>query len=207
MADGGSGGHGGARSLFAYYGTLPSLPSSGSRCDEWNLVPWLVSPTLGGGHPFENNFTCAIERGRVARSSYVEWRIALGFCAPVPPNAIPVVLLLPDRAGRKWIWSSSSCSSGKCRRREREISIWTKALLCAHCGFATERKSGEGRGPPGNRYSVDGGILSSFETELCFFHFKSAVAVPDPCKKSRFEIYAGDYRSVDPRLWKKRFLH
>ena len=39
------------RSLFAYYGTLPSLPSSGSRCDEWNLVPWLVSPTLrGGGH-------------------------------------------------------------------------------------------------------------------------------------------------------------
>ena len=157
----------------------------------------------GGGHPFENNFTCAIERGRVARSSYVEWRIALGFCAPVPPNAIPVVLLLPDRAGRKWIWSSSSCSSGKCRRREREISIWTKALLCAHCGFATERKSGEGRGLPGSRYSLDGGILSSFESELCFFHFKSAVAVPDPCKKSRFEIYAGDYRSVDPRLWKK----
>ena len=67
MADG-DGGHARRRSLFAYYGTLPSLPSSGSRCDEWSLVPWLVSPTLGGGHPFENNFTCAIEdRGALAR--------------------------------------------------------------------------------------------------------------------------------------------
>ena len=71
---------------------------SGSRCDEWNSAPCLVSPTLvppSTGHPFENNFTCAIE----GRTSYVEWRITLGFCAPVPPppppspNAIPVVSL------------------------------------------------------------------------------------------------------------------
>ena len=117
-------------------------------------------------------------------------------------------------------WSSSSRiergENGSGRRRpvaQANVAVVSARFqsgqrhYCAHCGFAIERKSGEGRGLPGSRYSLDGGILSSFESELCFFHFKSAVAVPDPCKKSRFEIYAGDYRSVDPRLCKKRFLH
>ena len=90
------------------------------------------------------------------------------------------------RTGRKWISSSSSCGSvspraaGKCRRREREISIWTKAL---HCGFADERKSLRGASV-GSRYSsqtsLKGGILSSFEAEL---YSQIAVTVLNLCKK------------------------
>ena len=159
MADGGSGGHGGARSLFAYYGTLPSLPSFGSRCDEWNLVPWLVSPTLGGGHPFENNFTCAIERGSLAPRTWSgesHWAFVLP-CRRMPSR-----------------WSSSSRiergENGSGRRRPPPVAQANVAVVsarfqsgqrhyCAHCGFAIERKSGEGRGPPGSRYSLDGGIF------------------------------------------------
>ena len=101
------------------------------------------------------------------------------------------------RTGRKWISSSSSCGSvspraaGKCRRREREISIWTKAL---HCGFADERKSLRGASV-GSRYSsqtsLKGGILSSFEAEL---YSQIAVTVLNLCKKKSFEIYTGDCR-------------
>ena len=78
-------------------------------------------------------------RGSLVRG--VEWGITLSFCAPVPPpNAIrhPGGLLPNHVRGSKGekmdlvlvvvlLLLPAQSAEGKCRRREREISIWTKA--------------------------------------------------------------------------------
>ena len=97
---------GGARSLFAYYGTLPSL-LSGSRCVEWNLVP------LSPGHPFENNFTCAIEVLSLSRRTWggeSRWAFVLPCrCRRMPSRWSPSITTYAVQTQGKWISSPSSC--------------------------------------------------------------------------------------------------
>ena len=91
-------------------------------------------------------------RGSLPLSSYLGGAggITLGFCAPVPlpPNAIPVVSLHNHVRGSNGgkmdlvpLLLLAQAEEGKCRRCERQISIWTKAM---HCGSAIERKSLQG---------------------------------------------------------------